>query len=396
VDQPGNQYQLEEVRSGAPVPALSCETFMLAQHALNAQLGPVIRQYLARPFGRRTAHRTLLYYATNRISFSQAYPFLHYAADLKQRFGTEVRAVPIEGVLDGTPLTHSGADVVLVQPWFTVEPAALVRLMERLAEANPAASMAFLDSYAHSDLRLGRQVDDFVRYYVKKSRFRDPDLYRRKWRGGTNLTEHYSALYDIPATPVDWQTPDGLIDKLRLGPNFFTAPRFLSAFANVKPPSSSGRTIDLHARLGGKATGWYGLMRKAAFEALKPLGDLKVASQGEVPLTQFMRELAGSRLCFSPFGYGELCWRDVEAIQAGAVMIKPDMSHLETLPDLYEPDVTYLACRWDFADLEDVVRNALADEGRLEAIATEAWLRVSDYVRNRRFVTDMAFLFAPG
>jgi hypothetical protein len=372
-----------------------CEMFMIAQHALNTRAGPIIRSYLARPFGRGASHRTVLYYAQNRISFSQAYPFLHYATEFKRRFGTDIRAVPIEGVLAGAPLTHSGADVVLVQPWFTVEPSLLTGLLERLAKANPEAAIVFLDSYAHSDLRLGRHVDPFVRHYIKKSLFHDATLYQHIWRGDTNLVQYYSSLYDIPAEPVDWQTPGALIDKLRLGPNFFTAPRFLAAFSAPNPPSRSGRAIDLHARLGGSNSGWYGAMRQAAYDVLAPLNDLKIASKGTVPLNEFMRELAGSKLCFSPFGYGELCWRDVEAIQAGAVMIKPDMSHLETLPNLYDPGITYLPCRWDFSDLEEVVRNALADEGRLEAIAAEAWRRVSDYVRRGRFVDDMAFLFEP-
>jgi hypothetical protein len=106
-----------------------------------------------------------------------------------------------------------------------------------------------------------------------------------------------------------------------------------------------------------------------------------------------MAELANSRLCFSPFGYGELCWRDIEAFQTGAVLIKPDMGHLQTLPDLYEPGVTYLPVRWDFSDLEDVVCSALADEPRMEAIASEAWNRTARYIREGCFVDDMAEMF---
>ena len=256
---------------------------MIAQHALNTRVGPVIRKYLARPFGSGASHKTVLYYSQNRISFSQAYPFLHYAKDFRQRFGTEIRAVPIEGVLAGTPLTHSGADVVLVQPWFTVEPAVLTRLLERIAQANPKADVAFLDSFAHTDLRLGQHVDPFVRHYIKKSLFRDRALYQRSWLGDTNLTEYYGSLYGITAEPVDWHTPDTLIAKLRLGPNFFTAPRFLAAFQAPNPPPRSGRDIDVHARLGGSSSGWYGAMRKASYGVLDPLGDVKIASKGIVP-----------------------------------------------------------------------------------------------------------------
>ena len=63
---------------------------------------------------------------------------------------------------------------------------------------------------------------------------------------------------------------------------------------------------------------------------------------------RFLEEMRQSKLCWSPFGYGELCWRDIEAYMTGAVLIKPDVSHLGSLPDLYRPHETYLPVRWDF------------------------------------------------
>ena len=54
----------------------------------------------------------------------------------------------------------------------------------------------------------------------------------------------------------------------------------------------------------------------------------------------------------------------------GAVLVKPDMSHLETLPDLYRPGETYLPVRWDFSDLGDVVGSALADADLRRRLAT--------------------------
>ena len=366
---------------------------MIAANALNQHIGSLVRRYLARPFSHRPNKRALLCYAINRISFSQAYPFLHYSKELQRRFRMEFRAVPIEPLLDGARLLHSDVDWIFVQPWFDVDPDSLSRLLERLSATYPAATLVFLDSYAHSDLRLGRVVDPFVDYYYKKSRFLDKSLYTRQWLGGTNLTEYYGELYGIPSEPVNWNTPPNIISKVRLSPNFLTAPRFLAAFTAQDPPLRSERPIDLHARLGSSESGWYGAMRQAAHNALKPLDDLKLASVGSVPQGVFMQELGAAKLCFSPFGYGELCWRDVEAIQTGAVMIKPCMNHLETLPNLYEPEVTYLPCRWDFSDLEEVVRGALANENRRARIAETAWQRAANYVQNGQFVDEIGNLF---
>jgi hypothetical protein len=69
------------------------------------------------------------------------------------------------------------------------------------------------------------------------------------------------------------------------------------------------------------------------------------------------------------------------------------MGHLETLPHLYEPGATYLPVRWDFADVDEVVRSALSDDALRARIAAEAFRRVRDYLDRRAFVGDAAFLF---
>ena len=52
----------------------------------------------------------------------------------------------------------------------------------------------------------------------------------------------------------------------------------------------------------------------------------------------------------SPFGWGELCLRDYEAVLGGALLLKPDMSHLETWPDVFVPHDTYAPFDWDATD----------------------------------------------
>ena len=366
----------------------------IARSALHPALGTAVRSYLGRPFGAKAQQRVVFYFCPNQISYSQAYPFLYYQRAFHDRFGADIRAVSVDRLLAGEVPSHQGVDLVLVQTWFEVDEVALQRAFDAVQLASPTARIAFLDSFAHSDVRLGRHVEPRVTDYLKKSLFRDVSLYQRGWEGGTNLTEYYGQLYDCKAEVVDWHTPAGLIPKLRLAPNFFTDPRFLSAFMDRRMPARAERDIDLHSRLGSRGTDWYSAMRRAATAVLGSMTDLRIAAGTMVPLRDYMRELSKSKLCFSPFGYGELCWRDIEAIQSGAVLIKPDMGHLGTLPNLFEPGVTYLPVRWDFSDLEEVVRSALADPDRCDRIAATAWQRVSDYLHADRFVDDMAFLFA--
>lgn len=79
------------------------------------------------------------------------------------------------------------------------------------------------------------------------------------------------------------------------------------------------------------------------------------------PWEEYVQELCSAKACISPFGYGEVCFRDFEAVLAGAVLIKPDMSHLETRPDIYRPWETYAPVKWDWSDLPEVVDRVLGD-----------------------------------
>lgn len=67
---------------------------------------------------------------------------------------------------------------------------------------------------------------------------------------------------------------------------------------------------------------------------------------------KYLAELKRSKTCVSPYGWGEVCYRDFEAIICGALMIKPDMDHLETWPDIYKKNETYVPLNWDMSDLE--------------------------------------------
>ena len=70
-------------------------------------------------------------------------------------------------------------------------------------------------------------------------------------------------------------------------------------------------------------------------------------SLGIVPKKEYRKNMYESKFVVSPFGCGEICYRDYETFMAGAALIKPDMSHLETWPNLYIPNETYFPISWD-------------------------------------------------
>jgi hypothetical protein len=67
-----------------------------------------------------------------------------------------------------------------------------------------------------------------------------------------------------------------------------------------------------------------------------------------------------------------VCHRDFEAVLAGCLLVKPDMSHLETRPDVFRAGETCATVRWDWSDLEQVVERHLADPVATERIVRAA------------------------
>ncbi|MEM6681002.1 MAG: glycosyltransferase [Pseudomonadota bacterium] len=348
-----------------------------------------------RSFNQATARRLLILYRPAGISYASVYPFLHYADVLAAQYDVQVRLFPIEKALaNGVPKGLTDATHVIGQTWLT-EPQDRHDALARVFDGFPADTVtAYLDSFANADIRHAGRFPN-IDFYFKKSLFVDLAQFTRTTYGHTNLTEFYGRLYDLPDEMTDWKVPESVLPKLRLAPNFLSSPSLTAAFveADALPPFNA-KDIDIHARLGGtKAVGWYGEMRRQAQSKIANIDGPNVIVGTGVSKQVFFDEMLRSKLCFSPFGYGELCWRDIEAMACGAVVVKPDMSHLRTEPDLFRDGETYIACRWDFADLEDKVRGILADDEKREHIAVTAWSIARDYLRSAGPVKAYSALF---
>ncbi|MEP1356288.1 MAG: hypothetical protein ABJX32_04210 [Tateyamaria sp.] len=364
----------------------------IGRYAVNHRVGALVRPVLARPFRGNSRQRVAVLYEPNRIAYAQVYPFVFHAREFEARHDIQLRFFSVE---DLEAVDFSGIDTILFQLWFTREPSVFELIFDR-AVAGGARLVAFLDSFAHNDLRFAELINGHVDYYLKKSLFRDLDAYARPTLGHTNLTDHYQRAFGIADETYNWPIPEGFTNKLRLSPNFFTAPRLHDLFVNqdLDAVLARQRDIDLHARMGRKGSAWYTAMRDQALAQAQALKGVRVVADGMVDLKTFHSEMARSRMCFSPFGYGEVCWRDVESMAHGAVLLKPSMDHLRTLPDLYEADVTYVPLAWDCSDLAEKVDWVTAHPDAAQAMVSEAFTRVRNYIMDRRFLTDMAFLFS--
>ena len=99
--------------------------------------------------------------------------------------------------------------------------------------------------------------------------------------------------------------------------------------------------------------------RKGAWDTLHDLGDRYNIVKGQSTPQQFIEAMKRSKVGLSPFGMGELCYRDLELIQWGCLLIKPDMSKVITEPDFFKPMETYVPVKPDWSDLNETIEKVL-------------------------------------
>lgn len=104
--------------------------------------------------------------------------------------------------------------------------------------------------------------------------------------------------------------------------------------------------------------------RKAAVNAIRAIKGIKtmvVEGVKPLPFEKYMELTKSAKIVVSPWGNGPWCFRDCEAMSAGAVLVKPDTSFLLCYPDMFKDNKYYVPCSPSFSDLEKVVRTILAD-----------------------------------
>lgn len=141
-----------------------------------------------------------------------------------------------------------------------------------------------------------------------------------------------------------------------------------------KLPSPS--LFKCHARFGFKGyRPTIGFQRKLFSETVQ--GESNFLS-GLVPLEVYNKEVKNVKAILSPFGWGEICFRDFEAVLNGAVLVKPNMDHIETWPDVFVANQTYLPVNWDGSNLITSVEELLTNQTLMNQLRKNAWETLHD------------------
>ena len=237
------------------------------------------------------------------------------------------------------------------------------------------------DSTGSSDFSIIPYVDIFLKKQILKDRnyytANDKSLNLRLWMNNeiANQSDY----------PFDF-CPKDQIHKLKLGWNLgFNDYRYfgykmsrLSNYLNYNwyplkiTETAANRNLDLtfrgtiHSEINGKSH--ISEQRNKVITLLNQL-NLNIASGASIPKKKYWKELRNAKLSISPFGWGEVCYRDFETFIAGAILIKPRMDHLETIPNCYFENQTYVPIAWDLNDLPEKLDHLITNYKQSQQIA---------------------------
>jgi len=200
-----------------------------------------------------------------------------------------------------------------------------------------------------------------VDLYLKKQLLKDLTLYTRETYNQRIYSDFYHSRFGVSDAVCHYREPLDLqfAGKLRTAWNILIGdiwndgtPHGCYSFI----PASGPKRFDLSWRGSRSYMPTVSFQRETVFDMIGRRSDLRFPdSDGLIDHRSYMQQLRESRCVVSPFGWGEICWRDAECWISGSTLIKPDMSHLATWPDYFVPHQTYVPFSWECTDLDQVL-----------------------------------------
>ena len=295
--------------------------------------------------------------------------FWMYRRQLRKKLGLISVRLRLDEVLQAPAGILLLFNVIIIKLSYRTERSKVLEVVEAITHRNKTARLIYFDG--DDDLCVQwPEMLPFIDLYVKKHIFSDKREYLRRFVGKSNLHDyvHHKYGHNFSAKDFDAEkailgsgpVPEAQLCKITLGYNLALDRKIVKLFANSdKFVNCSNKTNDILFR--GTVPPhdiWLYHLRQSFEPILDRLrGSLHViVSDKRVPEAMYYLEMVNSKICFSPFGYGEICWRDFEVIICRCLLLKPDVSHLETYPQIFVSYVTYIPIKWDFSDLEEKCR----------------------------------------
>jgi hypothetical protein len=298
----------------------------------------------------------------------------------------------IDDVLASGPISTKYGAVFAKLSFLTHPDEAVEKIASLRRQLSPGVKLVYFDGDDDLCIQWGALLE-LVDLYVKKHVFADRSWYQREFVGKNNLTDYVARVsgrsFADNAIPRSGTVPSNQMEKLFAGYNIGLDEKITDLFRNTCPASPSEKTVDVMCRAACAPDNWLFSLRGKIGPALEPLsqqGFKVLLPDKRVDQEAYYEEMRSSRICVSPFGYGELCWRDFEAVLMGSLLVKPDMSHLRTEPNIFVPGETYVPVRWDYSNLAEVCARYLDNDEERNRIAAQAYRVLSEYYSSSAYL----------
>lgn len=220
------------------------------------------------------------------------------------------------------------------------------------------------------------RVLPYVNSYVKNQLLKDKTLYLKPLYGHRFYADYYHRHYEVNDKNALYSEPvqnAGLLPKLKIGWNSGLADYSLYgpyrmmlykkipisgllSYPNKFISPTVERVNDLSCRMGityaRDSVAW---QRRQIRDKLKSF-----VLTNKLSRRHYYRELQVSKFVISPFGLGEITLKDFEVFLTGGVLIKPDMSHMETWPNLFRDKETMLSFDWNLNHIHQRIEEMIA------------------------------------
>ena len=333
--------------------------------------------------------------ATSEEQFN---PFSFYRTELRDKLKLIAVHLLLDDVLQSPKRFLKYFDIVILKISFRTTAQEALNIVRSIKASLDGRRLIYFDG--DDDLCVQwPKILPYVDLYVKKHLFRDRGQYLKRFVGKSNLTDyvysHYN--YSFSDDPIASETeplPIEQLSKLAVGCNLASDRNIFKLYMDRRlRPIEGPKDYDIVFR-GSLPNDWMYYLRGDIGPALERLGKRFriITPVDRVPTDEYYREMQASKICISPFGYGEICWRDFEAMLSGCLVIKPDMGHVETNPDIFKPYQTYVPVQWDFSDLEEKCTHYLEHEDERRCIVNQAFAILDEFYRNDGIITTISNL----
>jgi len=246
-----------------------------------------------------------------------------------------------------------------------------VNNIRKILDENPQAKRVFLFDGSDSTSIMGayevfEQMRNDVEFLFKPQKLKTKNLYLPKYPHGKWFWKKYD---DVKYNSFGYDLSNEMFDRIKLtGWNlgYYTdylhnrLPIFDSGAKQYDVCAVYQSKHDYNTDFNIENSDLYTKHRQEPIEYLKNT-NLKYID-GKLAFDEYVDCLVSSRICISPFGMGEICFRDFECVQYGVPFIKMNMDNVDTYPNFYTSGITYVSCN-DWSELPSTIEKYMDSLG---------------------------------